>query len=397
MKRIAVAALTAACAGAAAQKGAASPKQLLPGQVIVALALDWGADLGAIRRDLATEYGIVEVGNFLLASVELECVVFQAAPGTPLPLLVDRLNRDRRVKLAEPNQVFRGEGMPAEKGGLSYGALQTHADAARRSKTGKGIRIAVIDTGVSISHPGLRDRIAGTQNFVEGGEASFGRDLHGTAVAGVIAARRDDVVGMLGIAPDAEILALKACWYASNGDSRAFCSSWTLAKAIDFALGAGAQVLNMSLSGPEDGLLRRLIDKAQQRGAIVVAAIPEGSGNPGFPASVPGVIAVAASDSRGEARLAARTSPRFIMVAPGVDILTTVPGEGYDFVSGSSFAAAHVSGVVALLREEHPGLTGREALAVLEATSHPLPGDARAGLVDACAALGRLMSTPSCP
>jgi subtilisin family serine protease len=398
MRRMAIAVLTAACASTAAGMGAhAPPKQLHPGQIIVALALDWGDDLAAIRRQLAIEYGVVEVGNFILGSVELECVVFEAAREAALPELVDRLNRDRRVKLAEVNQAFRGEGAGGERSRLSYGAAQTHADAARRSKTGKGVRVAVIDTGVSTTHPALRDRIAFAQNFVESGEASFGRDLHGTAVAGVIAARRDDPADIFGIAPDAEILALKACWYAASGDAKASCSSWTLAKAIDFAVGAGAQVLNMSLSGPEDELLRRLIDKAQQRGAIVVAALPEGTSNDGFPASVAGVIAVAASDSRGEARLPASKSARFVVVAPGVDILTTVPGEAYDFVSGSSFAAAHVSGVVALLREEDPRLTGRTALEVLEATARPLPGGGHAGLLDACAALGRLMGTATCP
>ncbi|HET7785520.1 MAG TPA: S8 family serine peptidase [Myxococcales bacterium] len=394
MRPIAFAALLASCASATSQTRAAlDPRQLQPGQIIVALASSLGKDLLAVRRALAADYGVVEAGNFLLGSVALECVVFQAAADAPLPELVERMNRDPRVRLAQANQVFHGEG---GEPGLSYGAPQIRADAARRSRTGKGVRVAVIDTGVSVAHPGLRDRIVLAQNFVEGGETSFARDLHGTAVAGLIAARRDDRVGMLGIAPDARILAIKACWYA-RAEGRALCSSWTLAKAIDFAVGAGAQVLNLSLTGPDDALLRLLIDKAQERGIVVVAAAAEDAKGPGFPASLPGVIAVLSSDARGEARLPDWAARTFAVVAPGVDVLSTVPGDGYDFLSGSSFAAAHVSGVVALLLEENPRLTALTTLDLLKATSRLLPGNSRAGLVDACAALGKLMGAASCP
>jgi subtilisin family serine protease len=396
VKRIAFAALIASCASVAPPKRIpVEPRQLQPGQIIAALTLRWGDDLAAIRFALAADYGLVDVGNFFLGSVELECVVFQAPADARLPEIVERMNGDPRVKLAQLNQVFRAEGIGGQ-GGLSYGALQIRADAARRSKTGKGVLVAVADTGVSVAHPGLRDRIGGTQNFVEGGESSFDRDLHGTAVAGLIAAARDDRVGMLGIAPDARILALKACWYAPGGD-RAVCSSWTLAKAVDFAAGAGARILNLSLTGPDDPLLRLLIGKAQQRGIIVVAAAAEDGKSPGFPASLPEVIAALASDARGDVHVPPWASRTFAMAAPGVDVLTTVPGDGYDFLSGSSFAAAHVSGVIALLLEENPHLTALAALELLEATSRPLPGAAHAGLVDACAALGRLMGVQSCP
>jgi subtilisin family serine protease len=398
--RVLLVCIAISCASARTESRAGA-RQLRPGQIIVALAAADGAALPDLRRAIAQDYGLVEVGTFLLSSVRLECVVFDAADGQPLAGVLERLGRDPRVELAEENQAFHeqsGDGEGAAQ--LSYGAAQTHADLAQRSKTGKGIKVAVIDTGVSTAHPGLRARIVAVQNFVDGGETSFASDLHGTAVAGVIAAQRDERVGMLGIAPDAEIIAIKACWYARPGSAKAMCSSWTLAKAIDFAIGAGAQVLNLSLSGPSDELLRRLVEKAQERGTIVVAAAAEEAGAPGFPASARGVIAVVASDARGQAQLPAWTARIYAMVAPGVEILTTVPGSGYDFVSGSSFAAAHVSGVVALLREESPRLSGLEALSLLRSTARPMPGSSpgdRAGLVDACAALGKLMGVAQCP
>ena len=133
---------------------------------------------------------------------------------------------------------------------------------------------------------------------------------------------------------------------------------------------------------------------------IVVAAAADG-GAPGFPASLPMVIAVFPCGTGGQAEVPGWTSARFAMAAPGIDILTTVPQTGYDFVSGSSLAAAHVTGVVALLLEEDPSLGPAQALDLLRATSRPLAMAAastppRAGLVDACAALGKLTGRSSC-
>ena len=380
-----------------------APKQLQPRQIIVALAAEARERLAAVKQALAAEYQLVEMGSFPLESVGLECVVFQVAPGRSDAELLARLAADPRVALAQRNEVFRGMAQPRTEpaGPLAYGAALIHADSAQRTRTGKGIRVAVIDTGVARDHPGLHGRIAATQNFVDGGERSFERDRHGTAVAGVIAAGGDGA-RVHGIAPDAEVLAIKACWYAGVDDERALCSSWTLAKSLDFAITAGAHVVNMSLSGPVDELLARLIARAHERGMITVAAAEEEGDAPGFPASLPAVIAVLASDDRGQVRLPAWTAQAAALAAPGVDILTTVPSDGWDFLSGSSLAAAHVTGVVALLREQSPRLSAGEALDVLKSTARAMPRDVRGparevGLVDACAALARLMRLASCP
>ncbi len=380
-----------------------APKQLGPRQIIVALAAEAREKSAAMKQELANEYGLVELGDFPLASIGVDCVVFQVAPDRSLPALLARLAGDPRVRLAQENQVFRGQAQPRVEpaGSLAYGAALIHADAAQRTRTGKGIRVAVIDTGVAKDHPGLHGRIAATQNFVDGGERTFERDRHGTAVVGVISAGGDGA-RVHGIAPDAKVLALKACWYAGADDGRALCSSWTLAKALDFAIGAGADVVNMSLSGPADELLAWLVARAHERGMITVAAAAEEGDAPGFPASLPAVIPVLSSDDHGQVRLPAWTAQAAALAAPGVDVLTTVPGDGWDFLSGSSLAAAHVTGVVALLREQSPRLSAGEALGVLKSTAHALPrdllGPAReVGLVDACAALAQLMRVASCP
>ncbi|MFL5299158.1 MAG: S8 family peptidase [Anaeromyxobacteraceae bacterium] len=401
-------ALASACAATRAPpapapaSGGEAPKQLRARQVIVALAGDDAARAASLKAALSHEYGLALTGSFPLTSIGVECVVFEVAPGRSLPEVVARLARDPRVALAEENQLFRGQAAPPEAGAgsLAYGAALIHADRAQRTRTGRGIRVAVIDTGVSRSHPALRGRLAGSRSFVDGGDASFDEDRHGTAIAGVIAAAGNARVG--GIAPGAEVLALKACWYAPGGDGTARCSSWTLAKALDFAIGAGAQVLNLSLSGPPDALLARLLARAHERGVLAVAAAAEEGDAPGFPASLPTVLAVLATDDRGAVRLPAWAATTPALAAPGVDILTTVPGGGWDFLSGSSLAAAHVSGVVALLLEERPRLGADEALALLRGTAQPGPARGQApaqgvALVDACAALAQLMALPTCP
>src|SRR5258705_9176099 len=137
--------------------------------------------------------------------------------------------------------------------------------------TGRGIRVAVIDTGGDRSHPDLRGRIDTARNFVSD-DARFDSDIHGTAVAGIIAANADNGIGIVGLAPDAGLLVLKACWQHAIDDVRAQCNTFTLAKALTFAIDQRADIINMSLGGPNDPLLGLLIEIALTRGIIIVAA-----------------------------------------------------------------------------------------------------------------------------
>ena len=112
--------------------------------------------------------------------------------------------------------------------------------------------MAAIDSGVEVDHPDLRGRIVLARNFVDTREAVA--ELHGTAVAGIIGARADNSVGIVGVAPDAQLMALRACWQRPADESAAVCSSFTLAKALQFAIDNGAKVINLSLGGPRDRL-----------------------------------------------------------------------------------------------------------------------------------------------
>jgi subtilisin family serine protease len=238
--------------------------------------------------------------------------------------------------------------------------------------TGRNVRVAVIDSMIEKTHPDLTGQVQMSENFVTG--RSDEAEQHGTGVAGIIAALADNGLGIAGVAPRARLLALRACWQESaprTSSPTTVCDSLSLAEALHFAIDHNAQVINLSLSGPPDRLLGRLLDAAMARGITVVGAFDRNLPGGGFPASHPGVVAVI-DESQGAA-------PSGVFSAPGRDIPTTQPGGRWYLVSGSSYAAAHVSGLFALLRERAPRAQGSGAL-VTNAT-----GEA----IDACATLLR--------
>lgn len=341
---------------------------------------------------LARTYEMSGVVAWTMHSIDSPCVIFETPPRGDASDLVQRIGRDHRVELAQRVQTFEVLGAPDGYNDpyhhLQHGARSIRADAAHRWVTGKGVRVAVIDTGVEIGHPELDGRIALARNFVNRGAATFTRDVHGTSVAGVIAAVANNALGIVGVAPDAEILALKACWPTDVASSASRCNSYTLALALDFAIGEEIEVLNLSIGGPEDPILARLLEEAIARDVVVVASRSETrSASEIFPSSVEGVISVGSMAS-GPARGGGEAG----LVAPGVDILTTVPQGGYDFLSGSSFAAAHASGVVALLIESEPTLGPREVLGILQDSASPVASEEDSALlIDACGAVARVL------
>ncbi|HEX5718157.1 MAG TPA: S8 family serine peptidase [Thermoanaerobaculia bacterium] len=384
MKRGVLLLLLAGCAGS----GTPAPEGVAPGttggpQVMVMLAPAPPAILSNNTAALAQTYRLRTVYSWNLASLGEQCVVFEVTGDRQAEDVARRLASDPRVGSVQTIETFEVLAEPSPWNDpyahLQHSAETLRLEQAHRWATGKGVRVAVIDTGVDLDHPDLRGRVVKAQNFVDQGERSFTTDFHGTAVAGVIAAAANNEVGIVGVAPQAQIYALKACWQQPAGAREAVCNSYTLAKAVDFAISEGAHVLNFSLAGPPDVLLTRLIKVALERGIVVVAAAPSKPDARAFPASMPGVIGISGSDPPG----------RFLG-APAEDILTTVPRGSYDFFSGSSLAAAQASGVAALLLERNPKLTPPELAALFHKT-------ARLSQIDACAALVSASGTGSCP
>jgi subtilisin family serine protease len=347
-------------------------------------------------KSLERDYGLREISAWPIATLHVHCIMFQLPGATARATMIALLANDRRVESVQPLNEFTSQSIPETLRAAPeasavlapyndpYAKLQVSLRElavmpAQRHSRGAGIQVAVIDTGVDFDHPDLKGRVISRRNFVDADEAKFAQDMHGTEVSGVIAAVADNGIGIVGIAPDARIIALKACWQASSGGS-AVCNSFTLAQALEAAIVVHADVVNMSLAGPPDPLLARLVSRAAAQGTIFVGAAGRaGSGNT-FPADLDEVLAVdAAEDSSG--------NPRHLL-APGRDILTLVPGGHYDFASGSSLAAAQISGIVALMLAEHPHLTASEVRNLLLHSSRRVDSPAGEILaVDACAAL----------
>src|SRR5262245_61924563 len=220
-------------------------------------------------------------------------------------------------------------------------------EAAHHSSRGRGVRVAVIDTGLGDGHPDLAGRVVETRDFVGAGRADAHAEAHGLAVAGLIAASADNGEGIVGVAPEADIVALRSCWQP-DPSREAACNSFTLALALAAAIDLRTPVINLSLTGPRDPLLERLLERAIHHGAVVVGAVPEdAAASVSFPTALASVIAVQSAEAAGADRAAADGAAW--VLAPGRELLTLAPGGRYDFENGSSLAAAQVSGVVALL------------------------------------------------
>lgn len=340
-----------------------------------------------LARALAREHGLRMIDDWPMPSLGLDCFVLEAQTHETSERVVRELSRDPRVESVQSMNLFhllsRGDPLAAAQPAMARWHLrELHAVA-----TGKRITVAELDTGVDVAHPDLRGQITLARDFVD--DATPPAETHGTQIAGIIVARAGDGIGIAGIAPDARLLALRACWQVPGKSGASVCSSFTLAKALQFALQSNAQVLNLSLSGPSDRLLGRLLDAAMSEGVIVVGAVDGQARDGGFPADHDGVLAVAGASAQG-------SHGRGVLLAPAKGIPAPTPGGGWSLVSGPSFAAAQVTGLVALLRELSPGLQTAQIRAALDpATELGLPAR-RPVLIDACAAVVRVARRCAC-
>ncbi|MFF2326283.1 MULTISPECIES: type VII secretion-associated serine protease mycosin [unclassified Streptomyces] len=288
-----------------------------------------------------------------------------------------------------------------------WGLQALHTDQAWRTTKGKGVTVAVVDTGVDDSLPDLAGQVLPGKDMIGFGAARGDRSWarHGTAMAGIIAGHghgADRSEGVLGIAPEARILPVRVILEASDpARTKARQSRGTaLADGIRWAADHGADVINLSLGDdsesahPEAGE-DAAIQYALKKGAVVVAS----SGNGGekgdhisYPAAYPGVIAVAAVDRYGTHAAFSTRRWYATVSAPGVDIVVAAPDRKYYVEWGTSAAAAFVSGAVALVRAAHPGLTPAQIKHLLTDTARSAPAsgrdDARGyGIVDPAAAI----------
>ena len=348
-----------------------------------------------VAEALAEEYGIRQVTQWPINSLGIHCVVYEIPANRPVEEVLKTLAKDKRVEAVQPMKKFHVTGDAAYSDPyfkLQSGVREMHIASAHRIATGQNVKIAVIDTGVDDKHPDLAGQIAFEQNFVDK-KAETPDDIHGTAVAGIIVASSNNQQGIVGVAPNAKIIALKACWQVGAQKADADCDSLTLALALNAAILLKPNIINLSLIGPKDPLVERLVSKALDEGIIVVASTnANASTGKDFPASVNRVIAVQTAHLNSENH----SIDIKIIAAPGQEILTTLPHSTYNFMSGSSFAAAHVSGLIALMLELKPSLDSAQILTMLQAyTTHSTNASAF-NTVNACSALASISGVQTC-
>jgi len=296
---------------------------------------------------------------------------------------VSALQSQGAVASVQPNYMFSLQQDAAQTSGgaqgdpAQYVLSKLQIDQAHQIATGKDVPIAVIDSEIDVGHPDINGTTVKSFNAV-GGDVK--PQQHGTAMAGAIISH-----GKLeGIAPGAELLAARAFDDSSNG------TSFAIYKSVQWAADNGARIINMSFAGPPDPTLHRMLAAAYGKGIVLVAAAGNGGPKsaPLYPGADPDVIAVTATDDN-DGLLDSANRGRYVAVAaPGVQILALAPADSYTVTTGTSVAAAHVSGIAALLLQHEPDLKPGEIRSILTTTAKPLgvPDDHvdfGAGLVNA--------------
>jgi subtilisin family serine protease len=259
---------------------------------------------------------------------------------------IERLRADPRVLVVETDQ--RVQLLDAELDS-AWGVKRIGAGVVHPTNQGAGVKVAVIDTGIDYNHADLNANYAGGYDFVNDDANPMDDNGHGTMVSGVIAAE-DNGSGVVGVAPQARLYALKVLGASGSG--------WQsdVIAGVDWARANGMQVVNMSLgSSSATTAFQTAMANAYNAGLVLVAAAGNsgncyGSGdNVSYPARYSQVIAVAATDSNDIRPCFSSTGPTAEIAAPGVSTRTTYRGGGYAYGSGTSFASPHVAGTAALV------------------------------------------------
>lgn len=296
---------------------------------------------------------------------------WRISDGRSVDEVVNQLIASGDVKSAQRNNIFKlqqaspaaqpakAEGDPAQ-----YALAKMHLAQAHKLSRGADVRIAVIDSGIDVSHPELAGSIEGTFDALGGEE---GPHPHGTGIASTLVARGR----LMGAAPSAKLLAIRAFGAKTTG---AESNSFVVLKSLDYAVTNRARIINMSFAGPKDNAIARSLERAAAKGIVLVAA----AGNAGaksrplYPAADSNVIAVSATDQSDRLFPASNRGKYVAVSAPGVDILSAAPDGKYQLLSGTSLSAAYVSGVLALMISLSPDITSSELRQILLSSARDL-------------------------
>jgi len=320
---------------------------------------------------------LLETQTFTLTSRTLARYHIDANRSVPATLrLVARFN-----VFGQANYLYRLQqpaGAANNAVDAQYVVNKLHLTEAHSITNGDDVLVAVIDSKIDTKHPDLAGDVAAEDDLIgAAGEAH----AHGTGMAGAIAAHSK----LVGVAPKVKLLAVRAF---SGKDDTAQGTTFNILKGLDWAASQHARIVNMSFAGPPDAALADMLEKAHAHGMVLIAAV----GNAGprspplYPAAYREVIGVTATDADDKLLPQANRGPQVAVAAPGVQILAPAPDDQYQLTSGTSVAAAHVSGVVALMLARNPNLTPDEVRRRLIASAREVKGPKRdfgAGVIDA--------------
>lgn len=343
----------------------AAQRRFVPDEVIVAFSAN--ASPQAIRR-LTRRYNLTQLESQSFALIGTTLSRWRISGRRSVPSVVEALQNQSIVTSVQPNYVFALEQdssnhtAAAAKGDpAQYVLAKLQIEQAQQIATGANVLVAVIDSEIDAKNPNLGGSI------VKSFDALSSEDhpqQHGTEMAGAIASHGK----LLGIAPGAELLAARAF------DDRSDGTSFAIYKSLQWAVDNGARIVNMSFAGPEDPILHRMLAAAAAKDIVLVAA----AGNAGptsaplYPAADPSVIAVTATDDHDHLFKMTNWGPYIAVAAPGVDILALEPGDSVGLTTGTSVAAAHVSGAAALLLQHDPSLKPANIRSILVSTGVPI-------------------------
>lgn len=373
--------LLALAAPAAAGENEAGPQptpaagEIVPGEVIVKWRDAAGAE-GAEAHGLSV---LAELGTPEAAMPEVV-----STEGRPVAEVIAELQADPAVEYAEPNYVVHlaeevaTTAVPVNdpKTGPQYSLDRMRVRDAWALSTGSTQTVAVLDTGIDFAHPDLAGRLVAGHDFVNNDANASDDNGHGTWVSGIIAANANDGFGIAGVSWHDRILPVKIMGASGTGDTS------DLTSGIVYATDRGARIINMSVGGfPYSQYVHDAVRYAWNRGVVLVgAAGNNATEGPFYPASYPEVISVSATQVDDEFTNWSNYGPDVDVSAPGASVLTTncqickpveqdLSGDHrFTYISGTSFAAPNVAGVVALIRARYPTMTNAQVVDRLKTT-----------------------------
>ncbi|MFC7441073.1 S8 family peptidase [Laceyella putida] len=309
-------------------------------------------------------------GNVTSTNPKLGYQVVTVKKGQSVKAAIATYKADPQVEYVEPNGEIHAAFTPNDpKYSEQYAPQKVGAEAAWDVTKGSSeVKVAIVDTGVDYNHPDLAGKVEKGKDFIDNDNDPMDENSHGTHCAGITAAKTDNNEGIVGMAPEVTILAERVL--DENGSG-----TWdSVASGITHAADAGAKVISLSLGGSENSkALEDAVKYAAGKGAVIVAAAGNESTNaPSYPAYYDDAIAVAATDQNDLKAYFSNFGDWVDVAAPGVDILSTVPGGGYETMSGTSMATPLVAGEAALLASQ--GKSASDIRKAIEGTAEKIPG-----------------------